>query len=583
MASNYKIGQQPQAQPMEQYPPFYDPQKQKEKQDLENAPMQLMNMFANAKGFEGASWQADEYTRLNQELGNKMKHILFSDDSPAAKQYAAAALLIDNLTGDMNNKRMSLNEYKVQEDEYDKLLAEYVAQNKINGETAGMMIKINNGKNKKRYETAKESGLAIPHPEQYFVPIIHTSDNFYNQKLLELKKEKIANVSSGTAGDAKIELAGDSDNKNAGVGSTSFSYLSEDGYTNLAATVFMQDIDSPDGYRTKVKVYEDYISIISEELGSDSEEFEKERKKAEAILFSNTPKIYADPEKTKLVTDLSTIADISIGLNLEHVKAGKRKIEKGDEEGVTYYFNFEDFSNDNKELVFNEQEIENMENSYKTVNTATGKTEYKIRPALTLSLHLSNKVQNYTNQAITAQSNEDMAEFTRKGNALFNLRKVDPQLIDSIMVLNTANTNSTLATDFLNGIQKNKTLLQIANDKNMSIESTEILLPSADELQKYIDEHPGISYNEVLSWYHSQSILNVSVKTRRNTLNSGNSQTPLLLNTQNDDKIAMSFYLPIDLNIKDDQQRTTIQFSTDIKKIFNKKLKEQAKQTKKKK
>ena len=70
MASNYKIGQQPQAQPMEQYPPFYDPQKQKEKQDLENAPMQLMNMFANAKGFEGASWQADEYTRLNQELGN---------------------------------------------------------------------------------------------------------------------------------------------------------------------------------------------------------------------------------------------------------------------------------------------------------------------------------------------------------------------------------------------------------------------------------------------------------------------------------------------------------------------------------
>lgn len=569
MASNYKIGQQPQAQPMEQYPPFYDPQKQKEKQDLENAPMQLMNMFANAKGFEGASWQADEYTRLNQELGNKMKHILFSDYSPAAKQYAAAALLIDNLTGDMYNKRMSLNEYKVQEDEYDKQLAGYVAQKQIDTETAEMMRKINNGKNKKIYKKAIESGSGIPHPEQYFVPIINNSDNFYNPKFYQLKKEGSVNVSSGSAGDIRADLAGSSTSKNAGRGNISFEYYNEERYENDAATIFMQDLESPYGYLTKAKVYEDYISIISEELGSGSGEFEKERKKAEAILFSNAPKIYTDPEKTKLVTDLDIISDIYMGLKLDDVKAGERTIKKGEGEGVTYYFNFKEFADDNKELVLNKEEIELIENSSRTYNSATRTYEYKKRSALTLSLSFGNKVQYYTNQAITAQSNEDMAEFTTKGNALFNLRKGDLELIDSIMALNTDNTNSILANDFLNGIQQNKTLLQIANDKKMSIESTEILLPSAEELKKYIEKNNNKSYNDVLSWYYSQSILNVSVKTRRNTLNSGNNTNPLLLNTQNDDKIAMSFYLPLDLNIKADQQRTTIQFSSEIQKIFN--------------
>lgn len=567
MASNYKIGQQPQAQPMEQYPPFYDPQKQKEKQDLENAPMQLMNMFANAKGFEGASWQADEYTRLNQELGNKMKHILFSDYSPAAKQYAAAALLIDNLTGDMYNKRMSLNEYKVQEDEYDKLLTQYIAQKEIDPGTAEIMRKINNGKNKKIYENAKNNNLAIPHPETYLVPIINNSDNFYNKKFFQLKEQGIVSVSSGTGGTIQAELAGSSTSKNAGRGNISFEYFNEERYKNDAATIFMQDLESPYGYLTKARIYNDYISLINEEFKNTPEDLERERKIAEATLFGNAPKIYEDPEKTKLVTDLSTITDIYMGLKLDDVKTGERKIKKG-EQAVTYYFNFKEFADDNKELVLNKEEIELIENSSRTYNSATKSYEYKKRSALTLSLNFGNEVQDYTNQAITAQSNADMAEFTTKGNALFNLRKGNIELIDSIMVLNTDNTNSTLASDFLNGIQKNKTLIQIANDKNMSIESTEILLPSADELKKYIEANPKKSYDQVLSWYYSQAILNVSVKTKRNTLNSGNNTNNLLLNTQNDDKIAMSFYLPIDLNIKDNQQRTTIQFSSEIRDIF---------------
>ena len=560
MASTYKIGQQPQPQPIQQYPPFYDPQKQKEKEDLENAPNQLMNIFANAKGFEGASWQADEYTNLNNELNAKMKHILFSDYSPAAKQYAAAALLIDNLTGDMYNKRMSLNEYKVQEDEYDKLLTQYTAQKEIDPGTAEIMRKINNGKNKNIYENAKNNNLAIPHPETYLVPIINNSDNFYNQKFFELKQGGTVTVSSGTGGTTQTELAGSSTSKNAGHGNISFSYLSEEKFENDAATIFMQDVESPRGYLTKARIYNDYISLINEEFKDKPEDFERERKNAEAILFSNAPKIYSDEEKTKLVTDLDIISDITMGLNLTHVKDGERDIK-----GKIYYFNFEEFTKNNKELVFNKEEIEAIENSYKTYNSTTGKTEYKKREALILNLMVGNKAQIYTNQVITAQSNEDMASFSKKGNALFNLNINNNELNASILELNTDNnvTNLNLVNLFFNGLTNDLTLPRIAAKNNMSIESTEILLLSADALKEYIENNPKKSYNDVLSYYYSQAILNVSVKTKTSTPSS------TILSSGSSDNRAESFYLPLDLNNKNNQQRTTIQFSSEIRDIFN--------------
>ena len=173
-----------------------------------------------------------------------------------------------------------------------------------------------------------------------------------------------------------------------------------------------------------------------------------------------------------------------------------------------------------------------------------------------------------------------MAHFSQKGNALFNLNINNNDLITSIVKLNIDNnvTNLGLVNLFSNGLIQNLTLPKIAALNNMSIESTEILLLSADALNEYIEEHPDKSYNEVLSYYYSQAILNVSVKTKRKTQNSGNNTNQPLLNTQTIETRAESFYLPLDLNIKNNQQRTTIQFSSEIGKIF-KDLKEKTKQS----
>lgn len=506
MGANYKIGQQPQAQPMEQYPPFYDPQKQKEKQDLENAPMQLMNMFANAKGFEGASWQMVEVTNLNNELNAKMKHILFSDYPPAAKQYAAAALLIDNISGEMYNKRVALSEFKAGEDDFTAKLNEAVHQRFISQEEADKIRFINMARNKNNYE--ENGSKAQYEPYQFFS--LNNFDNYYGPKLQASKNESVVQISGLTDGDTQKDLTapGAKPSRTAtstitpGLGNESFTYYSVPKYEDDVANLFIDEFSISNNYMSKVNLYNDYIEARKLENNNiDLKEEEKEKIKKE--IFLNSPVILKDG---KILTDKDEISAVAFGLKPAEIKNGKIVGE------TTYTFNYKEFADTNKERFINKDEIKSMERIATTRSSGTGeKPKVVYVPGYKVTGGKDGIV--YTNESIPAQQTIDTQDLMADAHQLFI---IDYDRFENFEELN----NTAHAKQLINAFKTNKNKpasisSALSTYGYISKTKSQLLYPSTGDLLTYINSFKEknkrqITKEEAEDYMHNHAVIALS-------------------------------------------------------------------------
>ena len=497
MASTYKIGQQPQPQPIQQYPPFYDPQKQKEKEALENAPMQLMNMFANAKGFEGPSWQMEEVTALNNELNKKMKHILFSDYSPAAKQYAAAALLIDNISGEMYNKRVALSDFKTGEDEYTKLLNNAVQQKSISQDEADQLELINMTRNKKNYK-AKGSQARY---EPYLFSSLNNFDNYYLPKFLASKNESVVQISGQTTENTKKDLtaSGAQVVKTAtsittpGLGNESFTYYSLDKYEDDVADIFIDDFTIATGFMAKVNRYNDYIEAYEYEYGPVNDENKREEIKKR--FFLNSPVIQRDG---KIVTNKEEINAVVFGLKPEEIKKGKKV---GDYE---YTFNYEEFKKNNKERVINKDEIATMERIGVSKSSTGGQS--KVEYVAPYHVTGSDGVL-YTNRSITAQQTLDIRYLMGESLPLYI---IDYSRLDNFEEFNDTEQARTL----LRGFEKHGSRTIADAFSKHAFKSTtkpEILFPSVDNLDALVETGKITTKEDAIDYMNSHAVIVTSI------------------------------------------------------------------------
>lgn len=500
MGANYKIGQQPQAQPMEQYPPFYDPQKQKEKQDLENAPMQLMNMFANAKGFEGASWQMEEVTSLNNELNAKMKYILFSDYPPAAKQYAAAALLIDNISGEMYNKRVALSEFKAGEDDFTAKLNEAVKQRFISQEEAGKINFINMAQNKKNYE---ENGSKAQYkPYQFFS--LNNFDNYYGPKLQASKNESVVQISGLTTGNTQKDLTAEGAKPSTtatsvitpGLGNASFTYYSVPKYEDDVADLYIDEFSISNNYMTKVNLYNDYIAAYEYENNTTLDDTKKEKIKKE--IFLNSPVILKDG---KILTDKDEISAVAFGLKPAEIKNGKKVGE------TTYTFNYKEFADNNKDRFINKDEIQSMER-IATTRSSKGETKVVYVPGYKLT---GDDGIVYTNESIPAQQTIDTQDLMADAHQLFI---IDYDRFENFEELN----NTAHAKKLINGFKTNKPASissALSTYGYISKTKSQLLYPSAGDLLAYTKSFKEknkrqITKEEAEDYMHNHAVIALS-------------------------------------------------------------------------
>lgn len=546
MASTYKIGQQPQPQPIQQYPPFYDPQKQREKEALENAPNQLMNLFANAKGFEGPSWQMEEVTELNNLLNKKMKHILFSDYSPAAKQYAAAALLIDNISGEMYNKRAALTDFKIGEDKYTELLNNAVQQRSISQDEADQLELINMTRNKKNY---KEKGSQAQY-EPYLFSSLNNFDNFYGPKFIASKNDSAVQISGHTTGDTKKDLTASgaqvvttaTSTITPGSGNESFTYYSMTKFEDDVADIFIDDFTIGTGFMAKANRYNDYIEAYEYKYGPVNDENKKEKIKKQ--FFLNSPVIQRDG---KIVTNKEEIDAVVFGLKPEEIKKGK---EVGD---YKYTFNYDEFKDNNKERVINKDEIETMERFARSSGSGG---QPKIVYVAPYDLTGTNDGVLYTNRAMTAQTTLDIQELIKNSHQLFN---IDHKRFKNFDDLN----NTRQAMNIIDAFKRNgydnitDALSELAYK---STTDPELLLPSLEDLRKEIKSGRITTQAQAKKYMNDNAVISMSIN---------------LINRKPDDKGDKSasrdvpLVVPVTLNKSTKSGRAAIEFSGDINTLIN--------------
>ena len=545
MASTYKIGQQPQPQPIQQYPPFYDPQKQKEKEDLENAPNQLMNIFANAKGFEGASWQMDEVTALNNELNKKMKHILFSDYSPAAKQYAAAALLIDNISGEMYNKRAALSDFKTGEDEYTKLLNNAVQQKSISQDEADQLELINMARNKKNY---KEKGSQARY-EPYLFSSLNNFDNYYGPKFLASKNESGAQISGQTTGDTKKDLTASgakvtttaTSTITPGLGNESFTYYSLDKYEDDVADIFIDDFTIKTGFMAKVNRYNDYMEAFEFEYGPVNDENKREEIKKR--FFLNSPVIQRDG---KIVTNKEEIDAVVFGLKPEEIKKGKEV------DGVNYTFNYDEFKDNNKERVINKDEIATMERFARSSGSG-GERKIVHVPGYNIT-GTKDKVL-YTNESITAQQTLEIRELMKNSLQLFT---IDYSRIDNFEELNNTPHEGAVIKAFSDNNYTNIVDAFLAHGYNTTTEP-ELLFPSVANIDALVKAGKITTKEDPIDYMNSHAVIATSINLI-NPPSNGNGDRSTSRN--------LSLTIPVIVGDSNSSGNTSMEFSQDIMDII---------------
>lgn len=545
MASTYKIGQQPQPQPIQQYPPFYDPQKQKEKEDLENAPLQLMNMFANAKGFEGPSWQMDEVTNLNNQLNKKMKHILFSDYSPAAKQYAAAALLIDNISGEMYNKRAALTDFKIGEDEFTKSLNNAVQQKFISQDEADQLELINMTRNKKNY---KEKGSQAQY-EPYLFSSLNNFDNYYGPKFLASKNESGAQISGHTTGDTKKDLTvpGAKVTTTAtstitpGFANESFTYYSMTKFEDDVADIFIDDFTIGTGFMAKANRYNDYIEAYEYKYGSVNNENKKEKIKKQ--FFLNSPVIQRDG---KIVTNKEEIDAVVFGLKPEEIKNGK---EVGN---YKYTFNYDEFKDNNKERVINKDEIATMERFARSSGSGG---ERKIVHVPGYGVTGTKDKVLYTNESITAQQTLEIRELMKNSLQLFT---IDYSRIDNFEELNNTPHEGAVIKAFSDNKFTNIVDAFAAHGYNTTTEP-ELLFPSVANLDALVKAGKITTKEDAIDYMNRHAVIAMSINLT-NPPSNGNGDKSTSRN--------LALTIPVIVGDSTSSGNTSMEFSQDIRDII---------------
>lgn len=543
MASTYKIGQQPQPQPIQQYPPFYDPQKQKEKEDLENAPNQLMNLFANAKGFEGPSWQMEEVAELNNLLNKKMKHILFSDYSPAAKQYAAAALLIDNISGEMYNKRAALTDFKIGEDKYTELLNNAVQQRSISQDEADQLELINMTRNKKNYK-AKGSQAQY---EPYLFSSLNNIDNYYGPKLIASKNESAAQISGHATGDTKKDLTvpGATVTTTAtstitpGFANESFTYYSMTKFEDDVADIFIDDFTIGTGFMAKVNRYNDYMEAYEFEYGSVTDENEREEIKKR--FFLNSPVILKDD---KIVTNKAEIDAVVFGLTPTEIKEGKNG----------YTFNYKEFKENNKERVINKDEIATMERFARSSGSGG---ERKIVHVPGYSITGTKDKVLYSNESITAQQTLEIRELMKNSLQLFT---IDYSRIDNFEELNNTPNEGAVIKVFSDNKYTN-IVDAFANRGYNTTTEPELLFPSVANLDALVEAGKITTQEDAIDYMNSHAVIATSVNLI-NPSSNGNGDRSTSRN--------LSLTIPVIVGDSNSSGNTSMEFSQDIRDIIKK-------------